>query len=106
MPLSSSFLITSLARASSFSESSLILVPALIVMLLVIGASSGAAGLGGGATRRWGKSAGGRGEGTPPVAAAPARGCGRAAVGCCGRGSLPRWTWGRGGTPLGTETPG
>ena len=51
MPLSSSFLITSLARASSFSESSLMLMPSLIVMLLVIGTSTGAAGLGDGATR-------------------------------------------------------
>ena len=47
IPLSRSRLITSLARASSFSESSLIAIPSLMVILRVIGTSSGTAGRGG-----------------------------------------------------------
>ena len=47
IPLSSSRLITSLARASSFSESSLMAIPSLMVILRVIGTSSGTTGRGG-----------------------------------------------------------
>jgi hypothetical protein len=44
MTLSRSRLITSLARTTSFSESSLLLTPSVIVILRVIGTSSGAVG--------------------------------------------------------------
>ena len=47
MPLSNRRLITSLARTSSFSESSLMAMPSVIVILRVIGTSSGGTGLGG-----------------------------------------------------------
>ena len=80
MPLSNRRLITSLARTSSFSESSLMAMPSVIVILRVIGISSSGTGLGGSGGGmpggRWsgatGRATGGRADGTPPVARAPA----------------------------------
>ena len=64
IPLSKRRLITSLARTSSFSESSLMAMPSVIVILRVVGTSSGGTGLGGsgGGTpgRRWGGRHGSR----------------------------------------------
>src|SRR5208337_4080287 len=61
-PLSKRRLITSLARTSSFSESSLTAIPSVIVILRVTGTSSSGIGLKGTAG---GKSAGRRGRNRP-----------------------------------------
>ena len=97
IPLSRSRLITSFARASSFSESSLIAIPSLMVIFRVIGTSSGTTGRGGaieGAGPRRiiggaGRPIAGRTGGGPPAATAPPA-AGRAEVGCMGRGSPGR----------------
>jgi len=79
---------TSLARTSSFSESSLMLTPSVMVMVRLIWISSGAAAAGGGAAWRstFGTTIFLRPGGTA-VPTAPAAG---RAVGCMGRGSPGR----------------
>ncbi len=107
IPLSRSRLITSLARVSSFSESSLIAIPSLMVIFRVIGnlfrnhrpgrrhGGAGPRRIMGGlwpAIRRASRGGG------PPVATAPGRSADAAEVGCMGRGSPGRRerSWPRG----------